>query len=305
MRNALRDQLMEIKKKDDNIQLIVGDIGFGVFENFEKQFPKDYLNIGICEANMIGFASGLASCNLIPVVYTIVPFLTMRAYEQIRVDIAMHKRKVILVGVGGGLAYGNLGPTHHSFEDLSLMSILPNMSVYSPSQPSDSKESLKLAIENKNPSYIRLGKNGEPDLSKFMVDKYNDISIYNNKIDQPDILVLTYGAITYECILAGELIKDRGKFSIASILQLKPIPEHLVEMCMCFKKILIVEEHSIFNSPGTHIISKLSMSGFKGEIKMIGIDDRFTDEVGSREFLLKTHGLDSKTIASKIIGLLK
>ena len=73
----------------------------------------------------------------------------MRAYEQIRVDIAMHKRKVILAGVGGGLAYGNLGPTHHSFEDLSLMSILPNMSVYSPSQPSESKESLKFAIENK------------------------------------------------------------------------------------------------------------------------------------------------------------
>ena len=99
MRNALRDELLKIKKNDDNIHLIVGDIGFGVFEDYEKKFPDSYLNIGICESNMIGFAAGMASCNFTPIVYTIVPFLTMRAFEQIRVDLALHNKKVILVGV--------------------------------------------------------------------------------------------------------------------------------------------------------------------------------------------------------------
>ena len=180
MRNSLRDSLMEIKRPNDKLFLIVGDIGFGVFEEYAEKYKNDYLNIGICESNMIGFSSGMSMNGFTPIVYTIVPFLTMRPFEQIRVDLALHNRKVILVGVGGGLSYGNLGPTHHSFEDIGLMTLLPNFSVFSPSQPSEGKQALLDALEWNGPSYIRLGKNGEPDLSKYLINENNDLKFYCN-----------------------------------------------------------------------------------------------------------------------------
>ena len=120
MRNAFVNQLETFVAKDERVILLVGDIGFGVFENFQKKFPNKFINMGIAEQNMISVASGLAKEGFRPVVYTIIPFLTMRGFEQIRVDLCMHDRNVLLVGVGGGFSYDILGPTHHALEDMQL-----------------------------------------------------------------------------------------------------------------------------------------------------------------------------------------
>ncbi len=301
MRNSLRDALLEIKKPGDKIYLIVGDIGFGVFEEYSKKFKEDYLNIGICESNMIGFSSGMSMNGFLPIVYTIVPFLTMRPFEQIRIDLALHKRKVILVGVGGGLAYGNLGPTHHSFEDLTLMTILPNFAVFSPSQPSESKEALTAALNHNGPSYIRLGKNGEPDLSKFMLKGNSNLKNYCYDYKKADVTILTYGAITYECIIAAkELIKDKVNVAVVSFFKIKPLPKDILEVCFESKASLIVEEHTTYHSIGTHIASKIMQRGLRGKLKILGINDKFTEEVGSRDFLLKAHKIDSNSIVKTI-----
>lgn len=301
MRNSFRDALITKKEKYKNLFLIVGDIGFGVFERFQECFPENYLNIGICEANTIGVASGLSRNGYIPIVYTIVPFLTMRPFEQIRIDLALHNCKVVLVGVGGGFAYGNLGPTHHSFEDLSLMSILPNMRVFSPSQPSESELALRLALQHDGPSYIRLGKNGEPDLSSKVIVKKDLCSIYTNKLEDTDHIILTYGAITLECIKSSEILSDQGiKVTVVSFYQLKPIPVDIIKICMNAKKVIIVEEHSIYNSIGTHIISLLASKSNMPLIKILGVDDVFTEVVGDRNYLLKHHGLDAQSIAKSV-----
>src|SRR3954465_14621871 len=121
MRNAFRDTLLETADRRDDMVLLVGDIGFGVFEPFIARHPDRYFNLGIAEANMIGTSAGLALNGWLPVVYTIVPFLVMRPFEQIRVDLSIQNLKAVLAGVGAGLAYGNLGPTHHSIEDLALI----------------------------------------------------------------------------------------------------------------------------------------------------------------------------------------
>ena len=301
MRNSFRDALIAKKEKYKNLFLIVGDIGFGVFEGFQKSYPENYLNIGICEANTIGVASGLSRNGYIPIVYTIVPFLTMRPFEQIRIDLALHNCKVILVGVGGGFAYGNLGPTHHSFEDLSLMSILPNMRVFSPSQPSESELAFQLALQHDGPSYIRLGKNGEPDLSSKLIAKTDLCSFYTNKPEDTDNIILTYGAITLECIKSSEIVRDQGiKVTVVSFYQLKPIPVDIIKICMNAKRVIIVEEHSIYNSIGTHIISLLASKSNMPLIKIIGVNDVFTEVVGDRNYLLKHHGLDAQSIAKSV-----
>lgn len=301
MRNALRDALMQREILKENIYLIVGDIGFGVFEEYSKRFPNNYLNIGICEANMIGFSSGMSMNGFVPIVYTIVPFLTMRPFEQIRVDLAMHNKQVILVGVGGGLAYGNLGPTHHSFEDLSLMSVLPNFKVFAPSQPSESEIALNLAMEHDGPSYIRLGKNGEPDLSDFMIDEQQGFKIYNHEIETSDVAIFTYGPITYDSILcAKELLNQGVKASVVSFLEIKPINNEILELCSKVKKIFLIEEHSKLQSPMTYLISLLVENKIKTDIHHFGIEDKFTEKVGSRDFLLKYHNLDSKSLTKRI-----
>jgi len=302
MRNALRDALLEVKKKDDGLYLIVGDIGFGVFEEFEETYKEDYLNIGICEANMIGVSAGMAMTGFIPLVYTIVPFLTMRCFEQIRVDIAMHNQKVILVGVGGGLAYGNLGPTHHSFEDIVLMSMLPNFKVFSPSQPSEGKTCLNLALGHDGPSYIRLGKNGEPDLSKYLLSEKDGTKVYCHNEADCDLLLFTHGAITYECIKAADILAESGiKISVCSVFQVKPIPQSVIQICENQKRIISVEEHSTYHSVGSSLLQAISVDGYHGKFKIFGIEDKFTEVVGSRDFLLKYHRIDGDSLADRIL----
>jgi transketolase len=301
MRNALRDALLEVKKKDDGLYLIVGDIGFGVFEGFQEKYTEDYLNIGICEANMIGVSAGMAMNGFTPLVYTIVPFLTMRCFEQIRVDIAMHNQKVILVGVGGGLAYGNLGPTHHSFEDIVLMSMLPNFKVFSPSQPNEGKACLDLALAYDGPSYIRLGKNGEPDLSQYLLSEQEGTKVYCHNEADCDLLIFTHGAITYECIKAANILKESGiKVSVCSALQVKPIPHSMLRICANQKHIVAVEEHSTYHSVGSSLLQAISVDGYSGKFKIFGIEDKFTEVVGSRDFLLKHHGIDGESLVGRI-----
>lgn len=301
MRSALRDALLDLKKKDDGLYLIVGDIGFGVFEEFEEKYPEDYLNIGICEANMIGVSSGMAMNGFLPLVYTIVPFLTMRCFEQVRVDLAMHNQKVLLIGVGGGLAYGNLGPTHHSFEDITLMSMLPNFQVFSPSQPSEGGDCLKLALKHDGPSYIRLGKNGEPDLSQYIINEKSGTKIYCHDEKDSDLIIFTYGAITYECIKASILLEEEGfKISVCSVIQVKPLPESMLEICCQHNNILSVEEHSTYHSVGSSLLKQVVERGYQGNFKIFGIEDKFTEVVGSRDFLLKHHGIDGDSLAKRI-----
>lgn len=305
MRNALRDALMQRNITEEEIYLIVGDIGFGVFEDFLKLYPNNYLNIGICEANMIGFSAGMSMNGFVPIVYTIVPFLTMRPFEQIRIDLALHNRQVILVGVGGGLAYGSLGPTHHSFEDLSLMSVLPNFKVFAPSQPSESKKALDLAMRHNGPSYIRLGKNGEPNLEDYLLTEKPGYKVYNCELENADITIFTYGPITFDVIMCSQKLLDHGiKASVVSFLEIKPIDKEIINLGMNAKKIFLVEEHSKIQSPMTYLISLLIENKCKTDIFHFGIEDRFTEEVGSRDFLLKYHGLDKDSLVTKIRGCL-
>ena len=301
MRSAFRDALLEVKKKDDGLYLIVGDIGFGVFEEYEEKYQEDYLNIGVCEANMIGVSSGMAMTGFTPLVYTIVPFLTMRCFEQVRVDIAMHNQKVILTGVGGGLAYGNLGPTHQSFEDIVLLSMLPNFKVFSPSQPNEGRECLDLALAHDGPSYIRLGKNGEPDLSEYLLREEDGTKIYCSKTDECDLLLFTHGAITYECIKASIILAQSGiNISVCSVLQVKPLPASIIDICSKQKNIISVEEHSTYHSVGSSLLKKICENGHNGKFKVYGIEDKFTEVVGSRDFLLKHHCIDAESLVKRI-----
>src|SRR3989338_9975149 len=164
MRDSFISSIYKVTKKDKNVLCIVGDIGAFLLRNYIKDFPNNYFNLGVAEANMVGVASGLAMSGKIPFVYTITPFITARCYEQIKIDVCYNNANVKLVGVGSGVSYGTMGSTHHSLEDIAIMRALPNMVVLSPSDPLEVEEAVFAATKYQGPTYIRLT------LSSFPLD---------------------------------------------------------------------------------------------------------------------------------------
>lgn len=161
MRNAFIEELVNHACVNDRIALIVGDLGYNVIEPFADRFPERFVNAGVAEQNMIGLAAGMASEGYQVFVYSIANFPTFRCAEQIRNDVDYHELPVTVVSVGGGLAYGNMGYSHHAVQDYGLMRLFPNMLISSPGDPLEVRACVRYLVKNPQPSYLRLGKAGE------------------------------------------------------------------------------------------------------------------------------------------------
>ena len=296
MRDSFNKALLALAEKNPEIMLLVGDIGFKVFDTFVERYPSKFYNLGIAEANMVGMSAGLAMNGKRPFVYTIIPFLTMRAFEQIRVDICMHNVPVILVGVGGGLSYDKLGPTHHAIEDITLMRALPNMNVFSPSDPEEVIEITNYAYKLNKPVYIRLGKGKEPNLFDKQVYPLNN-HLYRQIRDGNDITLFATGAILKIAIEAADLLHKEGiELRIINMIGVKPLHEEIVKKAINETKgILALEEHSLIGGFGS-AIADICATYAKVPCKKIGLKDEFTMEVGDRDYLLEKHDVTVERI---------
>src|SRR5712691_8203679 len=162
MRPAFFRALPELAAADERVNLVVGDLGFGVVEPFVERFPARFFNAGVAEQNMTGIAAGLALSGKTVFTYSIANFPTLRCLEQIRNDVCYHRADVKVVSVGCGLAYGNLGVTHHASEDVAIMRALPNMTVVAPGDPIEARLGTRAVVALDGPAYLRLGRAGEP-----------------------------------------------------------------------------------------------------------------------------------------------
>jgi transketolase len=166
MRKTFITTLVEEARSNDRIYLITPDIGYSVLEPFMHEFPDRFLNVGVAEQNAVSIAAGMALTGMIPYVYTIMPFVSMRPFEQIRVDVAYMNTNVRIVGVGAGFSYGSAGATHHSLEDIAIMRCIPNMTVVCPGDPWEVQQAIKESVHFRGPLFFRLGKQGEPVIHK-------------------------------------------------------------------------------------------------------------------------------------------
>jgi len=162
MRNAFIDELVQLAAVNPQVALIVGDLGYSVVEPFAERFPERFINAGVAEQNMMGLAAGMASEGYHPFVYSIANFPLFRCAEQIRNDVDYHRLPVTIVAVGGGLAYGNLGYSHHAIQDYGLVRLMPNMLIAAPGDAMEARACLRYLVRHPQPSYLRLGKAGEP-----------------------------------------------------------------------------------------------------------------------------------------------
>lgn len=207
MRDTFVKTLIEIAKKDRNVHLITGDLGFGVLKPYWEELPEQFTNAGIAEQNMTGIAAGMAREGKIVFTYSIGNFPTLRCLEQIRNDCAYHNANVKVVCVGGGFVYGSLGMSHHATEDLSIMRALPDVTVLAPGDLTEAEEATKAIYNQPGTCYLRLGRGGEKqiheNINKFQIGKAININKGNR------IAIFSTGAIFDEVIEASEMLNKR------------------------------------------------------------------------------------------------
>ena len=300
MRNAFASEILAAAADDERVVMLSGDIGNRLFDKFKERFADRLFNCGVAEANMIGVAAGMAMSGLRPVAYTIVPFLTTRCLEQIRVDLCYHRAPAVLVGVGGGLSYASLGATHQSCEDIAFMRVLPGMTVLCPGDSWEVKAALRAALKHDGPVYIRIGKKGEPlvhrEAPAFVIGK--GIVLGEGR----DVCLLSTGNVLPMVVKAAELLRARDVSArVVSFHTVKPLDEELLaDSFKRFKTVVTIEEHSRLGGLGGSVAEWLAdHPGLKARLVRVGTEDAFLHEVGEQEFARKLHGLTPEVIAEK------
>ncbi len=305
MRDAFAAELHELMAADQRILLLAGDIGFKVFDRIVADCTGRFFNMGVAEANMLGVAAGMALSGRHPFVYTIIPFLTMRAFEQIRVDVCIQNLPVTIVGVGGGLAYGALGPTHHSIEDVAILRSLPNMTVLVPCDPLETRLAVRAAMEHAGPVYVRLGKNGEPTLNAGEYDFRIGKAVTMR--EGTDATVIAAGPVIRLALEAAErLSRDGIQMRVLNMHTIKPIDqEAILQAAAQTRGIVTLEEHSIIGGLGSAVAEVLAEAGTGIPFLRIGIRDTFCYGVGSQEYHFKQQGLTVEAITEAVMKLLR
>ena len=299
MRDTFIRELEKVAREKSSVFLLTGDLGFGVVEKFAEEFPRQFLNAGVAEQNMMGMAAGLADSGKIPFVYSIANFPTFRCLEQIRNDVCYPELPVTVVSIGAGLAYGTLGYSHHAVEDIAVMRALPGMRVLSPSDPQEVIAAIRLIVDNPLPTYLRLGKNGEPRIGPDREGKLK--STYTLR-DGTRVLVLATGSIAGEALKSVEETNNQllGGAKVVSVPIIKPMDLSALDLDS-FDFIISVEEHSLTGGFNTAIFEHLRAQGIAKRVLAIGLADELRHDTGSAEHLRALAGIDSLGIQDKII----
>ncbi|MGC2420167.1 MAG: transketolase C-terminal domain-containing protein [Candidatus Acidiferrales bacterium] len=306
MRSAFFRALVELAERDERVHLIVGDIGFGVTETFARRFPNRFLNVGVAEQNMTGIAAGMALCGKIVFTYSIANFPVLRCLEQVRNDVCYHRANVKIVAVGGGLAYGALGATHHATEDLAIMRALPQMIVVAPGDPAEAAAATQAVAAQDGPCYMRLGRAGEPNVHRRPVDLHLGKAIQIR--DGNDLTLISTGGMLETADRVAEQLRIAGMQSrVLSMHTVRPLDVEAVlaaarETCAVFT----IEEHSVTGGLGGAVAEILAEScGRSITFKRFGLPSAFSSTAGSQEYLRAQYGLSTDSLAKAILLLLE
>jgi transketolase len=301
MRNAFADEITKLGTTDKRVTLLSGDIGNKLFDNFKANSPGRFFNCGVAEANMMGMAAGLALNGLRPVVYTITPFTTTRCYEQIRVDVCYHRVPVVIVGTGAGLSYVDLGPTHHSCEDIALLRVLPGMTVLCPCDANELRAALRAALKHDGPVYMRIGKKGEPVIHKTPPEL--EIGRAITMREGKDVCLISTGNVMPLVLNVADQLAATGiSPRVESFHTVKPLDTaRLADVFRQYRIVAAVEEHSRIGGLAGAIAEWLAAKERqRAEFLGFSLADRFLHEVGSQDYARRMLGLSPETVVSGI-----
>jgi transketolase len=294
MRNAFIDEIVTLAKRHPEIALIVGDLGFSVVEPFADLFPDRFINAGVAEQNMMGIAAGMASEGFHPFVYSIANFPLFRCAEQIRNDVDYHRLPVTIVSVGGGLAYGNLGYSHHAIQDYGLIRLMPNMLIAAPGDPMEVRACLRYLTAHPQPSYLRLGKAGEPNLHRQVpaIQPGQWIEVESGAATSPRATFLTTGAAL---VLAHSwrALPHWKEYALHSLplwgMSTKAIQP---EVMSSWDTVVSVEDHLADAGFGSWLMESIATRPeLMGRLKMKALGARVAGMVGAQATLNAAGGL--------------
>jgi transketolase len=305
VRNAFAEEMTRVAATDKRVVVLSGDIGNKLFDKLKVVDEKRFYNCGIAEANMMGVAAGMAMSGLRPFVYTITPFTTTRCFEQIRVDVCYHHAPVVIVGTGSGLSYSELGPTHHSLEDMAILRTLPGMRVLAPCDASELRQALHEVLKDDSPTYIRIGKKGEADIHP----RLPDLKLGKVLVIRPgtDVALLCAGNMMADTLKAADLLAASGlSAEVVSFHTVKPLDaDYLQQAASRFKLLVTVEEHSRIGGFGS-AVAEWRMAQPRNVAQLgFGTDDVFMHEVGSQAYARKKYGLTAENIAATTLATLR
>jgi len=302
MRKTCLDMVHRLAREDERVFFVGSDLGFETLEEFGREFPDRFIVEGICEANTIGLAAGLAMEGAIPYVNTIATFIARRALEQIVVDACMHKLPLRLIGNGGGVVYAPLGSTHLAIEDISLMRALPNMTVVCPCDAEEMERFMPLTLDWPGPIYIRLGKGFDPVVSKAELGFEIGKGIYYRK--GQDALLVTTGVALQEAIGAAGLLEKEGiAVGILHLPTVKPFDsEQFLALAAEVPVIISVEENVKNGGLGSAVAEQLAEADFSGvkRFRRIGLPDLFPDHYGTQKQIMARYGISPEGIVATL-----
>ena len=301
MRDTFVRTLVELAKENKNIELVTGDLGFGVLKPYWEAVPNQFTNAGIAEQNMTALAAGMALEGKSVFTYSIGNFPTLRCVEQIRNDCCYHNANVKIVCVGGGFVYGSLGMSHHATEDIAIMRALPDMVVLAPGDLTEAEAATKAIAEYNGTCYLRLGRGGEKRIHE-KIDNFQIGKAIKVK-DGTKVAIFSTGAIFEEVEEAVALLKEKGiDPEVYTFPTVKPIDRKVIlDAAEKFDLIATIEEHNVVGGFGSAVAEVMAENPQNAKLLKIGLEDTYSSKVGSQKYLRGEFGIDAKGIANKIL----
>ncbi len=297
MRDAFLNEILAIAKTDRRVVLLSDDFGGQSLEAFKHDLPGQYLFMGIAEQNMTSVAAGLALSGKIVFTYAITPFLIERCFEQLRLDVGYMNLHVNAVGVGAGFSYDTAGPTHHALDDIALASVIPNMTILSPSDNISAAHFARMAYRQLGPKYIRLDRGVFPDLWKHdSTPPYDFAPGMGVLTPGGDLAVLATGRMVHRALeLANELTGYGVATRVIDVYRLKPMNSQVLRRCVeGVTRVTTLEEHTLYGGLGSMVSQVL-------ECKSFGIPDTPIFQYDGRESLDRRCGLDVKSLTEAVV----
>jgi transketolase len=305
MRNTCLNMVHELAKRDPRPVFIGSDLSPGLLDAMKAEMPERWFMEGIAEANVVGMAAGLAMEGYMPYVNTIATFLTRRCYEQVAVDVCLHDLPVRLVANGGGLVYAPLGPTHLAIEDIAIMRALPNMTVVAVSDAPEMIRFMEQTLDWPKPIYIRMGKGGDPVVSRAELGFHIGKAIPMRRGAARDgVALMATGVMTAHCLAAADLLaRDGIDASVLHVHTVKPLDsEAVLDHASPARLVVTVEEGIAIGGFGSAVTDLLvtELGRAMPAMLRLALPDEFPKKYGAQGDHLELHGLTGPQIAEAV-----
>ena len=302
-RHAFSETLLELGEEDERIVVVNNDsVGSSNTGAFRKRFPDRLVNVGIAEQNLVGVGAGLANAGKIPFVCSASCFLTGRALEQIKADVAYSNTNVKLVGISSGMAYGALGPTHHSIEDFAWTRAIANLTVVAPADPEETRQAVRVAAHTTGPIFLRLSRMGVPAI--YGRDYQFEIGKASLLRDGSDLTLIANGVMVARALAAADLLltADGIRARVLNMATVRPLDrDAIVAAARDTGAIVTVEEHTVFGGLGG-AVAEVVVQTVPVPMRILGVPGVFAP-TGGAEWLLEHFGLTAAGIRAAALEL--